>query len=128
MTFQWRHLLQIAVNLLSGSPEEREHRSAINRAYYSAYGEAREFSIRHGYQMNSRQSSHEQIWQHLRSGGPNLPSGHRAALKAIGDSGIKLRTLRVQADYKLNSPPTSGDANTAIGLATSIIRRLNGIP
>jgi hypothetical protein len=112
------------VQLLSGiSPGEAEHRSAINRAYYTAYGEARQ-----GYQMNLRRSSHEQIWQYLRSGGPGRPKWLHAALKAIGDSGISLRAMRVQADYQLNGPPTEQEAKVAVSIAQTIVKKLLSLP
>jgi hypothetical protein len=68
VTFKWQLLLQVATNLLASSPEEREYRSAINRAYYAAYGEARDYSETHGLVFNGKRPSHEQVWQFLRSG------------------------------------------------------------
>src|SRR5216683_299943 len=115
MTFQWRLLLQVAARLLAPSPGERENRSAINRAYYAAYGEAREYSTTHGLTWRGNRPSHEQAWQ-------------GAAAKAIGDLGVDLRTLRTQADYFSASPPSEVDARRAIALAELIVRRLNGLP
>lgn len=129
MNFEWRHLLRIALQLLNGiSSGESEHRSAVNRAYYAAYGEARQYAMRHGYQMNRRQSSHEQIWQYLRSGRSTGPSWLPAVLKAIGDAGISLRAMRVQADYQLNGPPTEAEAKVAVSTAQMIVNRLLSLP
>jgi hypothetical protein len=128
MIFQWKALLHVAVNLLISTPAERENRSAINRAYYAALGEAREYSVTHGLTMRRGRPSHDQIWQFLRSGATYSQTWEQAAAKAIGDAGIALRTLRVQADYFLTSPPSEADARQAVQSANSIIKRLQGMP
>jgi hypothetical protein len=129
MTFRWRMLLGVAVRLTAGSrPGESEHRTAINRAYYAALGEAREYAERHGLVINRRRSSHEQVWQFLRGSPSGLPAWHRAALKSIGDTGVDLRTLRVQADYHLAPPAPSTDVQRAVGMAKTIIERLHALP
>lgn len=51
MTFQWRFLLKVAESLVTDAPEEQQIRSAVNRAYYAALGEAREFAISKGLVM-----------------------------------------------------------------------------
>lgn len=127
VTFNWRLLLRIAVGMLRVPPEEAEVRTAVNRAYYAALGEAREFALRKGLVINQRRPSHDQIWQFLRSGGSETLLHRRAALKAIGDDGVTLRALRVQADYKLNQPPTESEARTASQIAERIVRRLHGL-
>jgi hypothetical protein len=126
--FQWRLLLHVAVNLLASAPAERENRSAINRAYYAALGEAREYSLAHGLTMRRGRPSHDQIWQFLRNGATYSQTWEKAVAKAIGDIGIDLRTLRVQADYFLTSPPSEVDARRAVELANIIIKRLHGMP
>lgn len=127
MRFSWRFLLRIAVTLLTTNPEEAERRTAINRAYYAALGEAREFAISHGLVMNRRRPSHDQIWQFLRNGGSGIAVHRRAAMKAIGDDGVTLRAMRVQADYKLDQAPTEGEARQASQIADRIVRRLHGL-
>jgi len=128
VTFRWRLLLHVAVSLLALSPGERENRSAINRAYYAALGEAREFSLTHGLTMRRNRPSHEQVWQFLRNGATYSQTWEEAAAKAIGDMGIVLRALRVQADYFLTNPPSESDARQAVQLADLVIKRLHGMP
>jgi hypothetical protein len=128
VTFKWRMLLGLAVRLLAAVPEERERRSAINRAYYAALGEAREYSVAHGLNMQRRRPSHDQVWQFLRSGAGYSQRWEQAAAKAIGDTGVELRALRVQADYFLAGSPSEADAKRAVALATLIIKRLSGLP
>jgi hypothetical protein len=122
-------LLLVAARLLQGAaPEERERRSAINRAYYAAYGEAREYSIAHGLNMRVRGQSHDQVWQFLRRGAGYSQRWEEAVAKAIGDYGVELRTMRVQADYHLSSSPSEQDAQRAVRLADDIIIRLLRMP
>jgi hypothetical protein len=128
MKFQWRLLLQVAIGLLASTPQERENRSAINRAYYAALGEAREYSLAHGLTMRRGRPSHDQIWQFLRNGATYSQTWEEGAAKAIGDIGVTLRTMRVQADYFLPNPPSETDARQAIVLANTLIRRLNNMP
>jgi hypothetical protein len=128
MPFYWRLLLGVAVRLLLGAAGESEHRTAINRAYYAALGEARQYAERHGLVIKKWQSAHEQVWQHIRGGIPGLALWHRAALKSLGDEGIALRALRVQADYHLNPAPTAQDAQQAVGMSKRIINGLQKLP
>jgi hypothetical protein len=129
VTFRWRMLLLVAARLLQdATPEERARRSAINRAYYAAYGEAREYSISHGLHMHARGQSHDQVWQFLRRGAGYSQRWEQAATKAIGDYGVELRTMRVQADYNLPSPPSERDAQRAVRLADHIINRILQMP
>jgi hypothetical protein len=125
LTFAWRLLLRIAINLISSNLQEAGWRSSVNRSYYAALGEAREFAIKNGLIMNHRRSAHDQVWQYLRNGGSERSPHRRATLKAIGDIGIALREMRVQADYKLNSPSTEGDARRASVMAEQLVRRLH---
>jgi hypothetical protein len=129
VTFEWRMLLLVAVRLLAPpAAEERERRSAINRAYYAAYGEAREFSVAHGLNMQSGGQSHDRVWQFLRRGAGYSQTWQRAAAKAIGDIGVELRALRVQADYFRTNSPSQADARRAVSLADLIIKRVLGLP
>jgi uncharacterized protein (UPF0332 family) len=129
VTFEWRMLLTVAVRLLAPpAAEERERRSAINRAYYAAYGEAREYSLTHGLNVGSGGQSHDRVWQFLRRGAGYSQIWERAASKAIGDMGVELRTLRVQADYFRTGSPSEADARRAVSLANLIIKRILGLP
>ena len=99
----------------------------MNRSYYAALGEAREFAIKNGLVMIRQKPTHDQVWQYLRNGGSERSLYRRAALKAIGDIGIVLREMRVQADYKLSSPPTEEDARRASTMAARLVQRLHGL-
>lgn len=77
MIFQWRFLLKVAERLVSDNPEEQQIRSAVNRAYYAALGEAREFAVSKGLIMKSGAGSHQQIWNFLRQ--QAAPTSHESA-------------------------------------------------
>jgi uncharacterized protein (UPF0332 family) len=127
MSFQWRLLLKVAVHLLDGSPEERHLRSAINRAYYAAFGEARDFAIRKGYVLALGAGSHQQVWSFLRKAG--APTTWEAAVwKIIGDQGLALTADRKLADYEESATITLGDAQRVITTANEIIKRLLSLP
>jgi hypothetical protein len=129
VTFEWRMLLFVAIRLLDPpTAEERGWRSAINRAYYAAYGEAREFAIGRGLNMQSGGQSHDRVWQFLRRGGGYPQVWERAAAKAVGDLGIELRAMRVQADYFRTNSPSEADVQRAVSLANLVVKRILGLP
>ena len=122
-------LLLVAARLLDlPTAEERERRSAINRAYYAAYGEAREYAVAHGLNMQSGGQSHDRVWQFLRRGATYSQTWESAAAKAIGDMGVELCAMRVQADYFRTNSPSEADARRAVSLANLIVKRLLGLP
>jgi hypothetical protein len=127
--FHWRLLLKISAQLLSGvKATEADIRSSINRAYYAASGEAREFALAHGYAHTGSGSLHQRVWHFLQRGTPTLPHWEAGAWKAIGDAGLALMTGRVSADYDADASVTMSDAQHAVAAATQIVARLHGLP
>lgn len=127
MTFQWRFLLKVAKDLVSGAPEEQQIRSAINRAYYAALGEAREFTLRKGLVLRPGAGSHQHIWNFLRR--QAAPTHwESAAWKSIGDQGLALTTDRKLADYTAPASITIDDARRVISAAYRIVDRLSRLP
>lgn len=123
--FRWAHFLSLASRLAQAQPKrESEARTAIGRAYYAAYGETREHAVRCGLSFSKAKPSHEQVWQFMRSGGGQKTIYRAASSKHIGDQGIALRALRVQADYYPQSAPSEDEVRRAIGLSKEIIDRL----
>jgi hypothetical protein len=127
MTFHWRFLLKVAKDLLDGTPGEQQLRSAINRAYYAALGEAREFTIRKGLILRPGAGSHQHIWNFLRSQAAPT-SWESAAWKAIGDLGLALTTDRKLADYIAPASIGISDAQRVIKDAYRIVDRLSRLP
>lgn len=127
--FVWGHLLKVAAELVQPpAPTEARIRSATNRAYYAALGEAREFINRHGYVAPKRGGSNQRVWHFLAAGQPALALWEAAAWKAVGDAGLLLMARRVDADYRAATTPTVTDARTAIASAEQIVRRIRGLP
>jgi len=127
MKFQWRFLLKVAESLVSGSPEEQQIRSAVNRAYYAALGEAREFAISKGLVMRpGGAGSHQQIWNFLRQ--QAAPTTHEsAAWKSIGDLGLALTADRKLADYIAPAMIDLNDARRVIVTAYQIVKKIHGL-
>ena len=124
--FQWRFLLKVAERLVSDNPEEQQIRSAVNRAYYAALGEAREFAVSKGLTMKSGAGSHQQIWNFLRQ--QAAPTAHEsAAWKSIGDLGLALTADRKLADYIAPATIDVDDARRVIITAYQIVRKLQGL-
>jgi uncharacterized protein (UPF0332 family) len=126
VTFQWRFLLKVAERLVSDAPEEQQIRSAVNRAYYAALGEAREFAITKGLVMKTGAGSHQQIWNFLRQ--QAAPTLHEsAAWKSIGDLGLALTADRKLADYIAPAAINLDDARRVIMTAYQIVRKIHGL-
>jgi uncharacterized protein (UPF0332 family) len=127
VTFQWRHLLKVAEGLASDKrPEEQHIRSAVNRAYYAALGEAREFAISKGLAMRSGAGSHQQIWNFLRQ--QAAPTAYEtAAWKSIGDLGLALTADRKLADYIAPAAIDLQDARRVIVSSYQIVRKIQGL-
>jgi uncharacterized protein (UPF0332 family) len=127
MTFQWSHLLKVAERLISDNPpQEQQVRSAVNRAYYAALGEAREFALIKGLIMKSGPGSHQQIWNFLRH--QAAPTQYEsAAWKSIGDLGLALTSDRKLADYIAPASISVDDAKRVIITAYEIVRKLRGL-
>jgi hypothetical protein len=127
MTFKWRFLLKVAEGLVSDAPEEQQIRSAVNRAYYAALGEAREFAISKGLVMRQGGAgSHQQIWNFLRQ--QAAPTTHEsAAWKSIGDQGLALTADRKLADYIAPAAIDLNDARRVIMISYQIVRKLHGL-
>lgn len=126
--FRWQQLEYVSRHLVSSNSSEAFARSAVNRAYYAAFGEAKEFAIRHGYvKKGTGGGSHQQVWSFLAKGTTGLSTHELAAWKAIAAQGVKLKAQRVNADYFGYLQITLAEASLAITEAQGIIRRLSGL-
>lgn len=126
MTFHWRYLLKVAERLVSDNPEEQQVRSAVNRAYYAALGEAREFAVANGLVMKTGPGSHQQVWNFLRQRAAPTPH-ESAAWKSIGDLGLALTADRKLADYIAPASIKVDDAKRVIITAYQIVKKIRGL-
>lgn len=121
MSFQWEAYLELAQQLAPApaappgpaappdppappDPSEAALRTAVSRAYYSAYHLARAYVERNNLASVGRQDSHKAVWDALgRSGGPPRPRQERA----IKSKGFTLRDARNDADYEGDRPDST---------------------
>lgn len=158
MSFQWEEYLDLARHLVTGpaapsvleqsvaggkatppaTPSEAALRTAVSRAYYSAYHLARTYVVHNRLVVSVDQESHRKVWEALKALGTKQASD-------VGERGFNLRRLRTHADYEINHPPSSGSrassptpearrrhwkgqADIALKLATSIRDLLAQLP
>lgn len=122
--FFWRRLLRIATEIVGDPTAEQAHfRSAVNRAYYAAFGEARALAERNGFVPRRGRGSHQQVWDFLANSFPAHHGHQRAAARRIANDGIALKAMRVAADYR-SAEVARANAMQAIALAQQIVRRV----
>lgn len=109
--------LDLAEKLLSASSNEAQFRSAISRAYYAAYGRAREiYCAKYG-----PLEGHNLLWR-------KFSKAHRRDAKKIGWAGDQLREARNNADYDKPFPGNvQSAAEHAIVEARRILERLEKV-
>jgi uncharacterized protein (UPF0332 family) len=113
MSFNWSLYLQLAQQL-AGSLDEAAHRTAISRAYYSAYHAVNDQLVANNVVTDLQRPSHERVWSvYVKSSQP--------ACKRIGNVGFRLRNARVEADYQGNKTPSPALLQRSLRDAQSII-------
>ena len=118
--FTWDDYLELAVRLTQDVEDEVALRTAISRAFYAAYHSAAHFVRWRGILTTGQ--SHRAVWGALAKG---VSIEH----VRIGQSGDKLKRLRVRADYSI---PFLGDlplaAGDAITQARSLVEAIRHLP
>jgi len=126
MAFDWGEFLKLASDLVtktdSADPSPARYRSAISRAYYSAFHRAVSY-VRNvkGDDVPSDGRAHDEIWRNLRD-------SNRKEERAAGEKGYRLKLQRRQADYDGVDPQFHPqEARTAIDHATRIRAMLDNL-
>ncbi|MRX54860.1 HEPN domain-containing protein [Bacillus idriensis] len=88
--FDWNSYLNLA-NSLSNNSDEESKRSAISRAYYSSFHNARSYLDKKGINYKSQKNVHFAVWNTF-----SMLSGDARKISAKGD---RLKYKRQQADY-----------------------------
>lgn len=91
--FDWTKYLSLAKDL-STSSEEAVLRSAISRAYYAAFNQAKDYCVSKGIYVARSTDSHVVVW--------NAFLGLGRHLRGVQKNGDLLRAKRVLADYNAN--------------------------
>ena len=117
MTFDWRAVVGLA-DELSKRAEEAALRSAISRAYYSAYCYARD---RAGLNTAGSRDSHKLVFEYY----------ERRALGKLRDFGSNelpsLHKLRKEADYDEEAKISPNQAKLVVGRAKKVIAFLEAL-
>lgn len=111
--------LKFAQRTAAGSTEV-DWRSAVSRAYYAAFHEARDLLTALGFQTPRADMAHAFLWRRLEN------CGH-ARLALAGSRLNQLRRERNQADYDLGLDLALKDAEAAVKSAAMIFDTLNGL-
>ncbi len=101
-------------------PTETDWRTAVSRAYYAAFHEARDFLTALGFQTPRADVAHAFLWRRLQN------CGH-ARLALAGSRLNQLRGERNQADYDIHRDLARDDAAAAVISAAMIIDTLQGL-
>lgn len=91
----WAGFLALAERL-AGEDGDAEHRSAISRAYYSAYNDARRLVRNQDPMFQSADDQHGKVWDWFK--------GKPGRAGSVANSGNAFRRKRNQADYNVYSP------------------------
>jgi uncharacterized protein (UPF0332 family) len=123
-----RELIPVAKRLASSaSGSEPLGRSAVNRAYYAAFGEAEDYAGSRGFARKPGAGSHDRVWRHLESGIRDRDRGRRAARRAVAAQGLLLKDRRQKADYRRGSRISRTEPHDALREAERIIKALDGL-
>ena|SRR5438128_6604811 len=121
MSFDWSDYLDLARELYKQgavhSSKEAELRSAISRAYYAAFCNARNHLVTKGHKLSEGPEAHTEVQDKF-----TASSDRRR--KEIGENLKRLRTLRNRADYRNAFPGLTKATVASIALADDIISDL----
>ena len=91
MPFDWTEYARLAEELRARG-DEASARTAISRAYYSVYHQARNYLLAEGFPLSRSDSSHKVVWNRYKDLG--------GSCRAVGVNGDRLNDNRTQADYE----------------------------
>jgi len=103
--FDWTQYLILAKDLSTRSEEEAALRSAISRAYYAAFNQARAYCATKEIEISKASDSHQVVWRVFDAG---------RTLRGIHVNGIRLMRRRVQADYDPEFEELAANVGTAV--------------
>jgi uncharacterized protein (UPF0332 family) len=111
-----RDFLTVAKGLLLGTTEA-SWRSAVSRAYYSAFHVARQLLEQVGFAVPRADRAHSHLWLRLSNCGD-------PTIQLAGRELNNLRGLRNRADYEVDRPMSKDEAAGQVGVAEKIIEYL----
>ncbi len=115
--FDWSDFLDVAEELANRTGDEAALRTAIGRAYYAAFGTARDRLIRSGVRIPQAGAAHAVVWDRFHAS-PNR------AERRIANLGRQLRKRRSWADYDASYPNVASEARKAVRWARQVLTDL----
>lgn len=114
MSFAWNDYLALAKSLASAGADEASLRTAVSRAYYAAFHEARRYvaAAKPDVDLPRDGRQHDIVWR-------TLSEGLRQEM-AASTHGRKLRQKRTKADYQLTGLRFPSDAQFAITVLNAV--------
>lgn len=121
MSFDWSTYIALAKNL-SALPDEAAQRSAISRAYYSAFHAANGILKINGIQTfpKDQRKSHDKVWNVYKE-------SHKKDCRRIGNRAARLMEDRNDADYDGARVFNPGEATTFITDVENLLTSI-GVP
>ena len=120
MPFDWRDYLTLAEELAQRTQDAASLRSAISRAYYSAFCSARDFLQREGVPLRVAGGIHEAVWQ-------TFLNDPRRQWVSIGQRGDLLRRDRARADYETAFPRLPQVTAQSVMAARVVLRQIQAL-
>jgi uncharacterized protein (UPF0332 family) len=118
----WATLVTLACGLVAQESDAAK-RSAINRAYYGAFNEARRRLEIRGVRIDDHRAHSQVCWTFKGAHGATSETGEK--WRQVGHSIGELRSLRIAADYVDDVPRLDLKADEAVGLAQRILALLD---
>jgi hypothetical protein len=116
----WAEFLAFATRLATGDGEA-ELRSAISRAYYSAYNDARRYVRDKDAMFSGKDDQHWKVWDWFAAEPGQAPQ--------VATLGQALRSIRNRADYNVYNPMSNlkYEATTAVRKAGKVLSLLESL-
>lgn len=132
MPFKGSDFLDAARLLAGEGGNEACERSAVSRAYYSSFHQARDYCVTQGWPIGSGPDVHRQIRGHLQEAARRAPNARiQRQYQSVERNLHRLRLWRNQADYDIPLPKSvnlTTQVQLAISLAETVIHTVNSLP
>jgi hypothetical protein len=121
VTFDWRGYLELAEDLLTLRPtDEAVQRAALSRAYYGAFGVAREYLLtKRGIAVVSF-NAHYHVWA-------VFAQAPRGLEQRIAQEGNRLKRRRDLADYEANYPRLAVESGRWVARARRLVSDIDSL-
>jgi len=122
MPFDWWEYLSLAEELSKSPKDEARARSAISRAYYACYHQARRRLLEKNLnRMIPGYGVHEAVWQVYKEHSDRT-------CKKIGTDGDRLRVLRTISDYRPTISNLPNELTAAMIKAREVKNDISALP